>query len=268
MRYNNKGITLLELAIGILITSVIVSSAMSLYLTQHKTMLAQDEISHLQLNARNSTVMLVDLIRNAGYNIPETLNAIETFDTNPDTIVITFDSSNMVDVELSSDMTSRAALIQCYGVDLSFLLSGDWVYIYDPFTESGEFFEVTGVTLDPASVLHSGNPLSKAYPAGSQITMLNRLKIFVDQPDSTHSNLMIQKYGKQPEIHAENISGLNFRYFLSDGTVTDFTYFTDLIRSVEIDVTAISSEPDPEFNNFYRTRNHTVQVKVRNLGIS
>jgi prepilin-type N-terminal cleavage/methylation domain-containing protein len=260
---NQRGFTMVELLIGLLAASVITYAALSLYLTQHKQLLVQDEISDMQANVRASAEMMAKAIRNAGYNIPNGA-AIETHDSNPDTIVVNFDSGVLQNVQLSEGMPQPSTELKCAGSDLSGLNEGDWVYIYDRATDTGEFLLVTAVQ-DSDYIQHNTMSLSRVYPAGSRVIKMNRIRFFIDQADSTHPNLMIQTYGNNPQTLAENIIGLDFRYFLANGAMVTQTSNPGQIRMVEIDVLGRTSSPDPEFFENYRTRNFSLRVKVRNL---
>jgi prepilin-type N-terminal cleavage/methylation domain-containing protein len=265
MIQGNKGFTILELLIGVLLSGIVVSAALSLYVTGHKQMMVQDDVANLQASARSSAEMMARTIRMAGNNVPVSLNSIETYNTNPDTIVITYDSEDLKDVTIEQDMPDEASPIRCDGHDLNKLSAGDWIYIFDPTTLSGEFCAVSDIDRENAVILHTTMPLSKPYQVGSKVLKLNRSKFYVDQSDSTQSNLMTQQIGHGPEVFAENISNLNFRYFLSWGAVVDQTETPAFIHMVEIGITARSPKPDEAFNNFHRVRSTTFRVKVRNL---
>ncbi len=269
LKNNQHGFTLIELLIGLLAAAAITYATLSLYLTQHKQLLIQDEISDLQGNIRASTEMLASAIRKAGFNLPNPLSAIETHDTGPDTITVTFDSGALAGVKSTNDVVDPYGEFRCAnGDDISKLNEGDWAYVYDPDVELGEFFEVTRVLAGPPRIQHITTALSRNYPAGSDISKISRIKFFVSpNDDSTSTDLMIQIYGSQPEIFAENIIDLNFRYFLESGAIVTQTNTPDQIRMVEIDVLGRTGSPDPEFFEEYRTRNFTLRVKVRNLGI-
>lgn len=266
---NQRGFTLVELLVGLLAIAAITYAAMSLYITEHNQLLVQEQISDMQANMRAATEMLGSAIRKGGFNLPETLTPIETDDTGPDTITVTFDSGALVAVKSMYDMVSPTDELRCdHSDDISKLSDGDWAYIYDTDASVGEFFQATRVLAGPPRIQHSTMSLSRNYPAGSNILKISRIKFFVDQSDSTASNLMIQVYGSQPEIMAENIIDLNFRYFMESGAVVTQTNTPDLIRMVEIDVLGRTESADTEFFQDYRTRNFTLRVKVRNLGAS
>lgn len=267
---NQRGFTLVELLVGLLAIAAITYAALSLYITEHNQLLAQEQISDMQANMRTATEMLASAIRKGGFNLPETLSPIETDDTGPDTITVTFDSGALVAVESRYDMASPTDELRCdLGDDISKLHDGDWAYIYDDVANVGEFFEVTRVLAGPPRIQHITMALLRNYPAGSNILKISRIKFFISpNDDSTSSNLMIQLYGSQPEIFAENIIDLNFRYFLESGAIVTQTNMPSLIRMVEIDVLGRTESADPEFFQDYRTRNFTLRVKVRNLGIN
>jgi len=64
---NQKGITLVELLIGALISIIIVSAVLGFYITQHNHWLVQEEISDMQQNSRALLDELTRYVRKAGY---------------------------------------------------------------------------------------------------------------------------------------------------------------------------------------------------------
>lgn len=263
---NQRGFTMVELLIGLVAASVVTYAALSLYSTQHKQLLVQDEVADLQANVRAATEMLASTVRMAGCNLPQTFYPLETHDTNPDTIIVTFDTGALRSVKSIYDMADPTDEIRCaHGDNISQLNVADWVYIYDSGAKIGEFFQASQVQSGPPRIRHNTMALSRNYPAGSEIMKIARIKFFVDQADSTHTNLMIQTYGNSPQVLAENIIGLDFRYFLANGAIVTQTSNPGQIRMVEIDVLGRTSSPDQEFFEDYRTRNFTLRVKVRNL---
>ncbi|UCB51936.1 MAG: hypothetical protein JSV10_08085 [Candidatus Zixiibacteriota bacterium] len=66
---NEKGITLVELLIALLMTFVIGSVAMEFYASQHNHWLAQTDVSDMQQNVRALLDELTRNIRSAGYGI-------------------------------------------------------------------------------------------------------------------------------------------------------------------------------------------------------
>lgn len=263
-----KGFTILELAIGILLSGIIMSAAFSLYLTQHKQLLIQDEISDLQSNIRAATAELASRIRLAGSGLPRGLSSIESSDSNPDTITIAYDTGELNGLRIEYSMPEPSAILRCDGHDLSGIDENDRLFIVDPFLNTGEYFLVSAVDNSSACIQHNTSELGHPYPAGSEIHRINRFKYYVDLTDSTRPNLMRQANDEPPQVLAENITDIQFRYGLSSLIVVDVPVIDEMVRDVIIGVTARSGSPDNEFQRQYRTRTVTTRVKVRNLGIN
>ena len=259
-----SGFTIIELLIGLLAASIVTYAAMSLYITQHKELIVQDQISDMQANIRSAATVIAEAVRMAGYNVHGGMSAIETYNTNPDSIVITYDNGKLDGVKLSHDMTQVSSDLTCQDYDISNVQEGDELYIYDPVADAGEFFVVNRVLEAPARLRHD-TPLNRTYPEDSEVISLSRVKFYVDQSDVDHPDLMMQNYGSNPSVFAENITDLNFRYFLTSGGVVTQTNTPSLIRMVEINLVGRTDQPDEDFAENYRTRDFTLRVKVRNL---
>jgi prepilin-type N-terminal cleavage/methylation domain-containing protein len=262
-----EGFTIIELLIALLLASIVTSAAMGIYITQHKQWLVQDGISDMQASIRAAAVELGTQIRMAGYNVPEGIPELEAYNTNPDTIAIAYDAGNLENVQIEHEMPQPSAELRCDGHDLTGIYDGDWIFIYDPGTKTGEFFEVSQVQYSSSHIQHNTMPLSRCYPAGSQVLKLNRFKFYIDNSDTTHPNLMVWAPGMGAQVYAENITNLNIQYVLSMGTVVDVPPVPDMVREVILNIDARTDKADDEFETRYRTRSLTTRVMVRNLGI-
>ena len=260
-----SGFTLIELLIGVLMASIVTYAAMSLYITQHKQMIVQDEIADMQANTRAAAEVIANAVKKAGMNAPRS-GAIGTADTNPDSITVMYDSGELDNVQIEVTMPTTSAELRCDGHDLSGVSENDWIYLYDPYTDAGEFLQVTHVQYSD-HLQHNTMPTTRLYPAGSKVVKMNQVKFYVDQSNPDHPTLMIETINTAPQPFAENIIDLNFRYFLATGAVVTQTNTPELIRMVEIDVVGRTHDPDDEFFTAYRTRNFNLRVKVRNLDL-
>jgi len=261
------GFTLIELLISVFLAAIVTSAAMGIYITQHKQLIVQDEISDMQANIRAAAVELATNIRMAGFNVPGTVPKLEAYNTNPDTIIVTFDAGNLDNVQIEHDMPQVSAELRCDGHDVSGLTDGDWVFIYDPVNDTGEFFETSHIQFASSNIQHNTMPLTRTYTTGSLVIKMNRFKYYIDRTDPNHPNLMMQAVGQQPEIYAENITDLNFRYVLSSGAIVDVPPSSDMVREILINIQAQTNDPDHEFETPYRSRTLDTRVKVRNLGL-
>jgi len=266
---NNRGFTLLELLISAAISVIIVGSALSVYLAQHKHLVIQDQISDMQQNVRAGMEELGTKIRMAGYQVPPCMKPIEAYNTNPDTIIVLFDTDALQGVDIDHPMPLPSAELRCDDDDLTPLQDGDWVFIYDPVARIGEFFLISHVQIGSGHIQHNTMPLSRCYPLGSTITRIDRVKYFIDNTtDPNHPRMMVQYFSRTPQIYSDNITDLQFQYVLSSGATVDVPPISTMIREVVINMASRTERADETFEGGYRTRNLQTKVKVRNLGIN
>lgn len=260
------GFTIVEFLIAVILAGIVTSAALAIYVTQNKQILVQDDVSGMQANIRAAAVELAAQIRMAGYNVPPGVTKMEGYDTNPDTIIVTFDSGVLQDVQIEHEMSHPAAELRCDGHDISGIHNGDWIFIYDPGAETGEFFEATRVQHESGLIRHDNMPLSKAYPAGSRVLKLNRFKYFIDYSDSLHPSMILNATGLGDQVCASDISDLNIQYVLESGVIVNVFPSADMVREVIIQLDARKSRRDHEFRTLFRTRDLTARARTRNLG--
>ena len=265
---NKNGFTLIEMIVAGMIASIVVASALGVYLTQHKHLIVQDQISDMQQNIRAGMQELATKIRMAGYDVPQGISALNAYNTDPDTIEFLYDSDYLEGVTIDRAMPRPSAELTCDG-DISSLTDSDWIFIYDPVADTGEFFEITHVQAPAGHIQHNTMPLTRCYPAGSMIIRMNKIKYFVDNTtDPDHPRLMFENVGDEPQIYADNITDLQLRYVLSSGVTVDVPPVANMVREVLINLTARTDRADEAFEGLYRTRNLQTKVKVRNLAIN
>ena len=265
----NRGATLIELLIALAITGVVTMSVMKLYVTQHENYLIQDDITTVQQNARASIDELTRNIRMAGNELPGGLPALIASNQNPDTLTINFVATNC-ETSLSLPMPNTSAELKCTG-SVSCYEDDQWVYIYEPDSGGGEWFEITHVQPAALKIQHNTMSFSKAYGVDAVVLAVNQVKFFVDNTtDPTSPNLMVQRIGGTPQIYAENVSDLQFRYRLANNTIVDVPASVSDVREVIITVTAQGIRTDPDYDaggvapRIY-TRTFTSSVNIRNI---
>ena len=262
-----SGVSILETLIALFLSGVVITVIFKMYVTQHKNWTIQGEVTDMQQNARAAIDELTREIRMAGHELPLGLAAIEAYNTNPDTIVITY-ADGGCDAPIEHPMPQPSAELRCDGHDVSCFQDGQWVYIFQPDSGGGEFFQITQVQASAFHIQHNTMSLSKCYPAGSIVIALQRIKFFIDNSDTLHPNLMMQLPGQTPQIYAEDIENLQFQYRMKNGTIVDVPAIPEDIREVSVLLTARTGKPDPDFpNDPYRHRTYTSKVNVRNLSI-
>jgi hypothetical protein len=261
---SSRGTSLLEVLIALSITGIITLAVFKAYLTQHKNYMTQEDITDIQQNARVVIDELSKHIRMAGNNLPHGLQAITAANTNPDTITLTYRIDNC-DSYLSEPMPLPSSELKC-GADISCFHNDQWAYIFHPDSGGGEWFQITNVQAAALHIQHNTMPLSKVYDEDAILLSMQQLKFFVDNSDTAHPSFMMQMPGQNPQMFAENISDLQFRYVLKNGTVVDVPPLVEDIREVIISITGRSNNPDYESaDQDKRLRTYTTSVNVRNL---
>lgn len=267
-----KGTSFLEVMIALAIMGVITTAIFKLYIASHKNYIVQEEVQFTQQNARAAIDELSRQIRMAGYDLPLGMDAVESANTDPDTITINYRSNNC-DTYLSSAMPLPSAELKC-ATDVSCFYDGQWVFIYEPDSGGGEWFEISHVQAAAMHIQHNTMSLSKKYGKDAILLSINRVKFFIDETtDSDNPTLMVQRMGQAPQIYADNIIDLQFQYRMKNGVVMDSLLLPDDLREVLISVTGRSMNEDVDFDDFgdaddsYRYRSFNTSVFLRNVGI-
>ncbi|PKK83475.1 MAG: hypothetical protein CVT49_08625 [candidate division Zixibacteria bacterium HGW-Zixibacteria-1] len=264
---NIQGFSLLEILIAMFLSAVVLTVIFRLFITQHKNWSIQEQVTDMQQNARAAMDELGRQIRMAGHELPLGLQGIIAYNTNPDTIIITY-ADGGCDAPTETDMPQATSAIDCNGHDISCFYDGQWAYIFHPDSGGGEFFEISNVATGSSQIEHNTCPLSKAYARGAIVISLQRIKYFIDNTDSLHPNLMMELPGRSPQIYAENVADLQFRYTMKNGLTVDVPVIIDDLREVEIFLMAKTSLPDSDFpNDPYRQVQYTSRINLRNFDI-
>ncbi len=263
---NQYGMTLVETLIALLMTGIITAAMFRVYINQHQSWMIQDSVIEMQQSARASIDELTRQLRMTGYGLPNGMIGLFTYDENPDSLVIYYRVNDNCDAPLVVAMSNPTDVLDCTGNDVSCFLAMETAYIYDPYIESGEFFEISSVQTGASHIQHMSDPLSRAYPAGSEIMTIDRIKFFIDDSDTTHPNLMIQVGDNPPEVYGEDITDLQFTFMLKNGFVMDEVpeALTRDVRRIGIKIDARTQRKNEEFGDPYRYETYESTVSLRN----
>lgn len=86
---NNKGMTVMELLIVALMTSIVAAAGFHFFVRVNQQYISQDEITEMQLSAQASLHELCRELRMAGFNTPDTVVAYEIVDLTSDSDTLT-----------------------------------------------------------------------------------------------------------------------------------------------------------------------------------
>jgi Tfp pilus assembly protein PilW len=118
---NNKGVTILELLIVALMTSIIAAAGMEFFVRVNQQYVSQDDITEMQQNVRASLEEICRELRMAGFNTPDTVAAYSVSDVsghadsltvNRDTLSIRYyvDESDTLHPTLMKEVNGNAEI--------------------------------------------------------------------------------------------------------------------------------------------------------------
>jgi hypothetical protein len=208
-----------------------------------------------------------DQIRMAGYGLPTAMDPIVASNTDPDSVLFFYRRTPTSQVELTQDMTDVTEDLHCAGHDLSEFRPATWSYIFDPSTNTGEFFYMQDVDDDADWIRHTVSPLSKLYAAGSQVYAVEIFRYYLDRSDAANPVLVRSRQGEGPVVFSEGIDSLEFEYLLTNGTWTGTPPAGRLIRAVKITMCAVGRGDEDGVLHGQRHRRLTARVNIRNLAM-
>jgi Tfp pilus assembly protein PilW len=261
-----SGFSIIEVMIALLLTGIITTAAFKAYVTQHKNYMVQDDVTDIQQSARAAIGELTKQIRMAGYQLPYGLPSIIPGNANPDTITVTYHRDGC-DTWLSAAMTSTTQNLTC-GSSVSCFSVGQWVYIFEPDSAKGEWFQISGINSGSGTIQHATG-FSRKYGLKSTVLSMARVQFYVSTSDTEHPKLMMKAIGQAEQVYAEDISDLQFQYKLTNGSTVDVPAQIEDVREVIISVTGRSAHMDPDrpSGDQYRFRTYTSSVSLRNLNV-
>ncbi|MGB5106131.1 MAG: hypothetical protein WBP29_09040 [Candidatus Zixiibacteriota bacterium] len=262
----SAGFTITEVMIASIIASFAIAAGMELLINQNESHLTQAGVSDMQQNGRAVVDELVGKLRQTGYKLRTGTQCLFARNSNPDTLSVVFMAEPLCTATVSSSMSLPSSTVRCAGAALSCLQENSWAYIYDVVKDSGEFFYVTGVSTGTGDIQHSLANLSKAYPQGAKLMVLDFYKYYVNASDSLHPKLMMVRNGGEPEIYAENISDLQFKYVMANGTMFDTIVVDRYVRQVNISVVTRTEKRDM-FVDGYRYDTLSSSAMIRNFSM-
>jgi prepilin-type N-terminal cleavage/methylation domain-containing protein len=199
----NNGLTLVELMMVLLISSLLLGALYRTFIGQQKAYAVQEQILDTQQNARAAIDRMIEEIRMAGYGrgILASLGNINRF-----------------------------------------------TWLVSPVNNANY-------------VGHNDDQIA--------IIIADKAITYRLQPDSRGPILVRdENTGAGGQLMAESVENLQFKYTLSDGTVTDSPANPETIRMVQVTLTARTKTTDPDLGgDGYRRRELSSLIKFRNFNL-
>lgn len=267
------GVTLIELLIALVISSILVAALYRTFIDQQKTHTVQDQVADMQQNVRVGIDQMTREVRMAGYgdnilaifgningftNIFTPANNANNIGNNDDkiTIIIAVEVAKLTETVAQGSTSIKVSNAGDFnsGAQKYLSLNGENNYLVQ---------NVLSNTITLATPLLEGHLIDEPVFLVKAVTYKLML-------DTTNIPVLVRNdnTGNGDQIVAENIEDLQFRYTLADGSVTDSPTNPEDIRMVSANVKARTKMADTQLNSDgYRRRELTSVIKVRNLGL-
>ena len=283
MSSKNKGVTLIELLIALVISGVLIAALYRAFISQQKIYSVQEQVADMQQNVRVSINRMMREIRMAGFGNISSVLPIDAHDGPFGSIINPTNNANNIgqhDDQLTIvgafEQVSTLAASALAGAN-SILLSGagsefdlgNKKYICIGGLETHTITDITGNTI----TLSEG--LINRYDTGTPVYMVKAITYRLGWDTKVPSMPVLRREdntkGGGAFALAENIENLQLVYTLTDGSETDLPANPSNIRMVRVMVTARTGISDLEFKGGtggFRRRTVTSNIQVRNMGLS
>ncbi len=273
----NKGITLIELLVALVITAMLVGGMYRTFIGQQKTYTVQEEIVDMQQNVRAAINRMTAEVRMAGFGhidmllpAPYSSGAGVTIGgrTYNDIVNPNIPAAGSVTILYGMESTTLTAVPASNQVKVTTLIDSQGNTLFD--TGNRKYVSIGGVEsciiTDIAGAgpynLTLSRPLTYHHAAGTPVYgiravtyQLNGLNLLRDENMGA---------GAQPMV--DNIENLQFGYFDANGNPPARN--AD-IRVVELSLRgrASASDPDYETDGGYRKRQIASSIHLKNMGL-
>jgi prepilin-type N-terminal cleavage/methylation domain-containing protein len=268
----NNGITLIELLVALVITSILVAAVYRTFLSQQKTYTVQEQVVDMQQNVRAGINRMMREIRMAGFGASMVLPGFtvngQTFNNvvNPDTPVA--DSLTIVSATGSttlalagipaSNMITVNSLTDSQGNTL--FDTGNRRYVSIGGVESFTITNILGTTLTL-----SGN-LTYNHPVGTPVFGIRAISYQVGMVSGIPTLLRDENTGAGSQPLVDNIETLQFGYLNANGNPTANPPDIRVVR-VTLKNTTNISDPEYKSDGGYRKREISSNVHLMNMGL-
>lgn len=293
MAWGERGVTLIELLIAMVVSALLVAGMYSFFMIQQKTYAVQDNVADMQQNARMSLVTLVRNVRMAGYGVPSTCALVPVNSTTgPDgifvsdaTVIQTLPASDIFSAELNADVSSGATSVTVTITDIDEDGTADFVangalIISDGTNTEGMVIPTSYTTGNATISFATGYSLQHDYSA-TDTQVVPAIFYHVVSRELRQNEQPLALNIEDLQISYQDVHGT---WYCSDAAHSSSPTDIASIRAVEITVLSRTNVQDAEETNFdqpalkdhttslstsdgFRRRLLSTQVHVRNLGL-
>ena len=256
-----NGVTLIELLIALVLSSILTAALYRAFIGQQKTYTVQDQVAEMQQSVRIAIGQLTKEIRMAGYggdilSIFGNVNGFTSIITpTSNTITIIFADQVGVVKENTAKGTQQLKVTNARIFNTEkkkyLCLNGLNNYLVQSVTED---------------VLLLNAPLAEGHPIHQPVYLVKAVSYYVGMSGAKSVLRRNENTGGGGQPLAENIESLEFAFFDAIGSITSNP---PDIRMVKATVTAKTNMLDPQMKggDGYRRRTLSSYIKVRNMGL-
>lgn len=273
------GVTLIELLIALVISSILVAALYRTFIDQQKTYTVQDQVADMQQSVRVGIDQMTREIRMAGYGLGETILAsFGVTDVNGFTSILT-PGNNVNNTGKNDDSITVIIAVEVAKLTETVAQGSSAIkvsYTGDFNSGTQKYLCLNGennylVQSVSSNTITLATPLLEGHLIDEPIFLVKAVTYKL-MPDPTNQMVPVlvknENTGNGDQIVAENIEDLQFRYTLTDGSVTDSPTNPEDVRVVSASIKARTKMPDAQLSNDgYRRRELASVIKVRNLGL-
>jgi type IV pilus assembly protein PilW len=256
-----NGLTLIELLIALVLSSILTAALYRAFITQQKTYTVQDQVADMQQNIRISMDHMTKEIRMAGYGA----DVLSIFgDINGFTDIIT-PASNAITIILADEVgvlkqNAAKGANQLKATNARIFNSDKKKYLCLNGLNSYSVQSVSEDTIILAA------PLAEGHPLNQPVYLVKAISYYLGTSGGKTVLRRNENTGGGGQPLADNIESLEFSYFDGSGNVT---VNPSDIRMVKVTVTARTNMLDPQLKggDGYRRRTLSSYIQVRNMGL-
>ena len=256
-----KGLTLIELLIALVLSSILIAALYRGFISQQKTYTVQDQVADMQQNLRIAISQMTREIRMAGYggdilsmfaNINGFTDLITPAD-NSITIILADEVGVLKENAAKGASQLKVTNARIFNNDKKKYLCLNGLNNY----------LVQSVTSDTIVLT---TPLAEGHPINQPLYLVKAITYSLGLSGGKTALRRNENTGGGGQPLAENIESLQFTYFDINGNVTANS---PDIRMVKVTVTAKTNMVDPQLKggDGYRRRTLSSHIKVRNMGL-
>lgn len=271
-----KGLTLIELLIALVISALLIAGLYRTFIHQQKTYTVQEQVVDMQQNVRAGINRMMAEIRMAGFgNVSMVLPVSYSTGTFNNVLNLNTPTAGSLTIVASIGETSALTAEGGTGqnqITVSTLADAQGNALFD--TVNKKYISIGGVESHRITSIDGGTntitlsgSLRFYHPVGTPVYIVRALSYQVASVNGIPTLMRDENLGDGPQPQADNIEDLEFTYL--DANENPTVNPLD-IRIIRVMLGARTERQDPDLNNGdgFRRRQIASNIHLRNMGIA